>query len=256
MRDDRKRNLAHFASGLAALAALFLSGCCFCAPIPVDGDNPTSVLIIGTDAFVPMAIVLALYLRAERRYRPAWAKRHVLMSGLPGGAYRSAEVAFASVAIPRSVRIAACLGFIDLAASLPALVEAGDLAHRSWNAGGGATRLAMRMGPLVIVVAIDAVTAWYGRAILARTASARWTRRVGGLLVLMSLCLLALGLIAWRPLLLDLATLLHQPANGPPSFGPTTLTLTVALAVVAWPVLELLTGVALLRAAPELDDPP
>jgi len=239
---------------LAVVVALLGQGCCCCMANPFElRDTWGSVLVVAADAFVPLALALALYSRQERKHRGAWAT--VAKRDVPQGAYRSMEVTLESAGMPRAVRVSGCLGFLDGPASLPALGLAASVLQHGWEQQTRSlSALALAAAPVILVLAIDGVAALTGQAVLARRASATWTRRIGAMLVVLGAGVLAILIVKGSALLAALATLLQQP-EAPAVLGPSTATLLSAIAVVGWPVLVMSSGVALALAARELESP-
>lgn len=237
--------------------ALFAQGCCCFLSVPLDrGDGVGSSVLFIAYALLPLAVALAYYQRQARKHQPAWAARWMAKLDA-GGAYRRADVALETISIPSVVRLAGCLGFVHTAASLPPLLEGAHLLRGAWLALGGPGRTAlwtpsMATGLFGLVVALDVGTAFLGSAVLACKVRPRLTRLVGGLLVVESLILISGAILEWGPLLRDLAALLNQPLEGPPTYGPNALTQVAGITVIAGPMLGMASGVAFVRGASEL----
>jgi hypothetical protein len=232
--------------GVALVATLMLAGCCCCLSIPSDRDASTLPLVGMADAIVPLALAFAVYRRQARRNVSAWPTRSVARQD--EAAYRSMDFTLETASVPVRVRVAACLAFLDPAMALPTL---GLTAAMCRVTGAARVPLDVVLG-VVLVLAVCAISAAVGQAILARKASPALAQAVGVGLIVQGIALLGIGLVCWSRLVLRIAPIIGEPPSSPPTFGPTTFTAATALAVLAWPAFEAATGIAFARAASEL----
>jgi hypothetical protein len=259
-RQPPRAELGRAGIGLFGIAAgSFAEGCCCCFDFPKDiASEPGSLVAVVAYALLPLAVALAFYQRQTLKEAPRWAARTAAKAPLLGAAYRTRDVVLESIAIPSAVRWAGFLGLAQAAASLTAGIESAHWLRASWSAAfvgeprGSLVSVAMAAVILASILASGLLAVFYGNAILRCKVGPERARRAGGLLVLVSVALVGLAVVEWGALLRDLAGLLNQASDGPPAFGPTTLTTVAGLAVVGAPLLGLGSGVAFLLAAPEL----
>jgi uncharacterized membrane protein YidH (DUF202 family) len=221
--------------------------------MPSDHDASTYLVVGLADAVVPIAIAIAAYRRQARRHIAAWPTKSVAKGD--EAAYRSMEIVLEAASVPARVRVAACLAFLDPAMALPmlAMVAAQWRPDRVSGArSDDSVPMVVAVLGLAVVVAVCAISVAVGQAILARKSSPLLAYSVGVGLIVQGVALLGLGVFRWSSLALRVAQIMDQPQYVPPSFGPTTLTVAVAMAVLTWPAFEVATGVAFATAASDL----